>query len=258
MIGIDVYFVSTKSSDSEMANCSEILAYRFNLTQNQSLFFSIIAAFLACLIVIVNSLLAVTLWKAKQLKTSTDIFIFFALFVRLFSWICYNAFRILHSSHSQQAKEMQVIYYTCILFSIQHTSFWVFDFAHRFRPYISVRPNLQEGNGCFKKLKSKFGLIVLTALCFIWSAVGAGSMFIESELNTKVPVICVFTIDTCAVLPIFALYIKMYVTVWRHNQTSMVYNQKGNKVEPSVTPSHSQKENKQSNRTSIAWYTEIH
>ena len=210
-----------------MADCSEILAERLSLTANQNLLLGIVAVIIACLTVIVNSVLASALWKAKQLKTSTDILIcLLSLSDCVQGTVTMPLTSVIFLTHSNQRKCRLFIPYT--LCSTLNTHFsGCLLFLISLDKYISVRPNLKEVNGCLRKLKARFVLIILVALCFIWSATASGSVVTENELNIELPVICVFIVDVCALSTVFVLYIKMYVTVWHHTQTSVVYKRKG-------------------------------
>ena len=82
-------------------------------------------------------------------------------------------------------------------------------------------------------LKSKQGLVALASLCFIWSVAAAGSILIEYELANKLPTICLGIIDIFAMTVMFVLYIRMYIRVWRHTKTSVVYKDKVNEEQTS-------------------------
>ena len=224
-----------------MANCSQILANRLSLTTYQNLLLSIMTVIIACLTVIVNSILAFTIWKVKQLKTSTDILTFLlSLSDCVQGTVTMPLTSVIFFTHSNQMKCRLYIPYTVCSTSNTHFSGYLI-FLIALDRYISVRPNLREINGCFTNLKSRTGLIILIALCFVWAATAGGCTIIENELNIKLPVICVFIADVCVASTVIVLYIKMYVTVWHHTQTSVVYKKKGNTAEPTVISPHNGK-----------------
>ena len=212
-----------------MANCSEILDNRLNLTVGQNLLVFVLIIIIACLSVTINSILAVALWKAKQLINSTNIYIFMLSLSDCFQGaVALPLFAVVYLIYASQMK--------CKLFIIARgfSSFVVHISAYMilliaFDRYVNIKLDFTKDNSCLRRLKSKYVSVLLLILGFTWSVLAAGSTVIENELAIKLPTICVFVVEMCAIITLYVLYIKMYNKVRRHIKTSVVYQGESNK-----------------------------
>ena len=211
-----------------MANCSEIHRNRLSLTLNQNIVVFVITVITACLTVTTNSVLAVTLWKSRQLNNSTNIYIFLlSLSDCMQGTVTMPLTSTVYLTYDKVKKcKLFISTQAFSPFNIHLSGYLILLIA--FDRYITVRPSLSGNNGCLQMLKSKQGLVALASLCFIWSVAAAGSILIENELANKLPTICLGIIDIFAMTVIFVLYIRMYIRVWRHTKTSVVYKDKVN------------------------------
>ena len=230
-----------------MANCSEILTNRLNLTVTQNLSVFVMITIIACLTVIINLVLAVTLWKTKQLNVSTNVYIFLlslsdcmqgALAMPLIA-TGYRTYR------NQEKCRLFIIAQAFSSFYTHLSGYIILLIA--FDRYMYVLLDVTEHNGCFRKLKSKHGLIILRSFCFFWSITAGGFTVIENELAIRLPTICLGIVDMLAMAIIYILYIRMYIKVWRHSKASVVYNKEFNRRQQVVKYSKDEVQQKRKN-----------
>ena len=239
----------------KMANCSETLYNRLSLTAAQNLLVFVLIIIIACLTVTINSVLAVALWKTKQMNNSTNIYIFLlSLSDCMLGSVAMPLAAGLYLTHASPKK--------CKLFDIArgfsssniHFSAYLIVLV-AFDRYMNIRVDFTEDNGCFKRLKSKCGSIFLISLGFILSALAGGSTVIENELAIKIPTICISVTEMCGVITIYALYIRMYHKTSRHVKTNMVYQ--GKSYEEYSDVKHSQEEIKYKHRNTPRYMGEL-
>ena len=212
-----------------MASCSEILYDTFTLSVTQNIFVFVLIITIALLTVTINSVLAVTLWKTKQLNNSTNIYIFLlSLSDCMLGSVAMPLTAGLYLTHTSPKKcKLYVIARGFSSFNGHFSGYLILLVA--FDRYMRVRVDFTEDNGCFKRLKSKCGSISLIASGFTWSVLAGGSTVIENELAIKLPSICMYVTEMCGMITAFVLYIRMYYKTLRHVKTSMVYQGTSNK-----------------------------
>ena len=191
---------------------------RFRLSHAQNLSVRILLAVTSIPVLSINLILALALVKSKQLINSTNVFI---LFLSLSD--CAQG-----SVEIPLGAALFILYHNtenCILsctaqaFHFFTTQFLILLIA--FDRYMNVKPEFSEDHGCLGKLKSKSGRIFRIIVCCMMSFTHGACSFIQNKC-TNLLITCLTVIDTVAIMINYVLYVRMYIKVRRHYQTSVI------------------------------------